>query len=85
MEIGQFTLTRRNGKCFDLYLGWLTNTEVSDCDCPRAAAAALREASSLRLTLFACPLEFTIPFCLLGVLQRFLTLIPDPAFLRSSC
>lgn len=62
MEIGQFTLTGRNGKCFDLYLGWLTNTEVSDCDCPRAAAAALRETSSLRLTFFACPLEFTIPF-----------------------
>lgn len=50
MEIGWFMLIRRNEKCFDLYLVWLTNTEVLDCSCPRAAAVALREASSLRLT-----------------------------------
>ena len=50
METGQFMSIRRNGKCFDLYLVWLKNTEVLDCDCPRAAALALRETSSLRLT-----------------------------------
>lgn len=50
MEIGQFTLIRTNGKCFDLCLVWLKDTEVLDCSCPRAAAVALRETPSLRLT-----------------------------------
>lgn len=50
MEIGQLPLIRTNGKRFDLYLVWLKDTEALDCSCPRAAAVALRETPSLRLT-----------------------------------
>jgi len=83
MEMGQLMLIRRAGRRFDLRLVRLTNAEVLDCSCPGAAAAALGETPSLRLTFLLVHWN-SQSCCLLRVLQRFLVLIPNPAFLRDS-
>lgn len=77
-------LIRRNRKCFDLYLVWLRDTEVLDCACPRAAAVALRETSSLRLIFLLVHWNLQSHSLLAEGAPRFLTLIPNPAFLRHS-
>lgn len=68
----------------NLYFVWMKNTQVLDCKCPRAAAAALGETSSLRLTISLVHWNSQSHSPFAESAQCFLTLIPNPAFLHTS-